>query len=268
MNMKILFIALFAVGCVVCDISEGDCLSNYFSNEIQITSLEDTQACDRVIGKYVNKLTGDIMTRLKARDDQTCILNNFHDYKIADLYLKGLEYHLNNHTSQSQFDYAVAESTNLVVMYIRYLCGSDDLLNTYFYGLFYNRNYRPGPGDEHRTLCQEKYFVDHGIIDPVEFNIDPSTLNVKNCEEIIKNLEREFAYDNGSGYIFGLSDEPSQDCTIQDLTAQKFKQNRASLQVIATFELTAGKIERLRLRYVDWMSKALRTTLRCYEKVL
>lgn len=266
--MKILIVTLFAVGCVVCDISDGDCLSNYFSNEIQMASLEDTQTCDRVIGKYVSKLTGDIMSRLKARDDQTCILNNFHDYKIADLYLKGLEYHLKKHTSQSQFDSAVAESTNLVLMYIRYLCGSDDLQNAYFYGLFFDRNHRPGSGDEHRTLCQKKYFVDHGIVDPVEFNIDTSTLNEKNCEKIIKKLEREFAYDNGPGYIFGLSDEPSQDCAIHDLTAQKFKEKRASLQVIATFELTAAKIESLRLRYVDWMSKALKTTLRCYEKVL
>lgn len=265
---KFLIFAAFAIGCVVCDISDGDCLRNYFSNEIERASLEDTQSCDRLIGKYVNKLTGDFMALLKVYDDRACVLSNFHDYKIADLYLKGLEYHLNNHTSEEEFDRAVEQSTSLVMMYIKYLCGTNDVPNAYFNGLFYDHNRKPGPGDAHRTLCKEKYFVEHGIIDPAEYNIDPSTLLEKNCHQIIENLKREFAYDNGPGYIFGMSDEPSQDCMISDLVAQKFKPNRASLQVIATFDLTPRKIASLRSSYIGWMSEAFKTTLRCYEKVL
>lgn len=117
---KFLIFAAFAIGCVVGDISDGDCLRNYFSNQIERASLEDSQSCDRVIGKYVNKLTGDFMARLKVYDDRACVLNNFHDYKIADLYLKGLEYHLNNHTSEEEFNRAVEESTSLVMMYIKH----------------------------------------------------------------------------------------------------------------------------------------------------
>lgn len=269
--MKFLLVLCLLFVYVNCEEPEaGECFRDYYP-ESEFEKSTHANNCARLIDGYATEFRDDIIARLKASDDQTCILNTFDSYNVTDLYLKGVGQHLNNRkANQSAYDVDVGESKVALLNAAKVLCTADSKYSEDFDEYFQTSHKQNTSEESHSELCIERYFFDHKIIDAVEYNFDLSTLTATDCDDVIKNLEENFTIedeDEESNTFFGLSAVKAQDCVTQKFSSDKVLQHLFSFQIIIKFDLTQEQVSRLRSKYIKWMTSSVRFLLECVKEI-
>lgn len=269
--MRILVFLCFAVCSGLCEFSNRECIKSYL-DDARLTSVEDGAKCYRIFNKYKTDFTNDIMARLKAEDDQVCILKTFDAYNITELYLKGLSQHLHNvNANQTAYNQDVSESKDAFLNAAKVLCTADNKYSDDFNEYFTTSQRQKNNSEtSHVELCTKKYFIDKKIIDPTEYNIDTSTLHPINCAATFKDLEENFSIedeDEKANTFFGLSAVKAQNCATERFAQEKVFQNLFAFQILVNLELSEEKISHLRSTYIKWMTSSVRFLLECVKEI-
>lgn len=272
--MKVFVFVCFAINVVVCAVSDKDCFEHYFpENYERVVHAGKAVRCSVLIENYAIQFKSDITTRLAPSDDKNCILRVFDDYNITELYLRGLERHvLNDRKNPDAYKSDVEESSDSLIMSAKVLCTADDKYGDDFNEYFNASLVQKANSEEsHSENCVTKYLIDSNVIDSTEYNINVSSLNLTDCEEAIKDLQETFTVeddeDEQANTFFGLSAVKAQKCTSQKFTEQKVLQNLYSFQIILNFNLSQSQVDRLRAKYIRWMSSSVRFLLECLKEI-
>lgn len=270
-KMKIFLFVCLAISGVASEISERQCIESLFHN-VKLTSRSEIEACDKVKKNFTAEFTSNIMARLVAEDDQTCILRTFDQYHINDVYLKGLIRHLyNDKLNNDEYEDDVDESVEALLKAVKVLCVAGNKYAKEFDESIESHKQNNNTNDFDAELCARKYMFDKRIIDPAEYNVSP-IVNVTDCEKVYEGLEDSFSIHDDEtqkpNTFFGLSATKAQDCTRQKFEKEKLLQKIFSFNVIVHFDLTNDQVKALRTKYVSWMSSSVRFLLECIKEII
>lgn len=265
MKVFILICSIF-ISSVICDKSGSDCIANYF--EATKTTVKVPEACDKLIKNYTSGFIDEVKSIFEPDYNKTCILDSYKEFKIIDLYLKGLKVHLTTKSNQLEFDENVRNSIRKFMQMFLYRCNIADELDTVFDDPKFADQQKMS--ESHLTKCQTVYLIEKKIIDPVEFNIDTSSIKVSKCNEIVADLERavKSIETAESEEIFGMKDDTARLCAHKKSIANNWVLKKISFQIIATFELKKEQRDELRAKYVEWEKMMTAEFLQCYQAML
>lgn len=211
------------------------------------------------------------MTRMTPEDDPKCILKTFDEYNITELFLKGLEHHLQSGDSNiDAYETDVDESTQAFLKSAKVLCTADETFREGFGEFFNMTNKQPRAEESNKDRCVQKYFIDNNILVPSEYNIDASSINANNCGQIVKDLEDIFNMkdeDEEANTFYGLSAVKAFKCASDKYAQHKVVQNLYLLQVLVKFDLNQKQTDNLRNNYVKWMTSSVRFLLECIKEI-
>jgi hypothetical protein len=264
--MKIFILFCIVFSGVICEENKSDCISNYF--EASKASKKLPEICDNLIKNNTNQFKNEIKLLFEPGYNQTCILNSFEEFKIVDLYLKGIKFHLINKTDEKEFKENVKNSIRKFLQMFLYRCNVADELDTVFDDPKFPQQQKMR--DSHLTKCQKVYLLEKNIIDPTEFGIDISSIKVSNCNEIVADLERavKSIQTAESEEVFEMKDDAARLCAHQKSMKNNWVLKKISFQIIATFELTKEQREDLRVKLIQWEKSMTSEFLQCYQEMI
>lgn len=264
--MKILLIVGFLISVAICDVTVHKCFTDHV-----LIHTGDALKCNILIGNITTEFRKDIVALMTAEDDQKCILNVFDHYNITELFLKGLEHHLkSNEPNIDAYETDVDESTSALLKSAKVLCTADSTFRENFDEFFNMSVKHPGADESNEDRCVKKYFIDSNLFDPSEYNVDVSSINANNCEEIVKGLEESFNMkddDEAANTFYGLSAVKAFKCASDKYAEHKVVQNLYLLQVLVKLDLSQKQINNLRDNYVKWMTSSVRFLLECIKEI-
>lgn len=239
---------------------------------MKLTSRSDAAACEEILKGFTSEFTSNIMQRLIAQDDQTCILNTFAQYRIHEVYLKGLVSHLfNGKPNNDEYEDDVDESIDALLKAVKVLCVANTKYSKEFDEGYESHKQNNNSNDFDAELCVRKYMFDNKIIDPADYNVSP-VVDVTDCEKIIEGLEDSFKIRDDEtqkpNTFFGLSATKAQDCTRRKFEEEKILQKIQSFNVIVHLGLTEAQVRQLRVKYVSWMTSSVRFLLECVKEII
>lgn len=226
--------------------------------------------CFRIIRQQTTEFQDDIKSRMSADDDKPCILKVLDDYDVVDLYLRGRALHtLGRSASQSGYEDDVDESKDALMKAAKALCVADNKHSEEFNDYFSKRD--SSTEISHEDACATKYLVDNNVIDPQEYNIPSSTLNVGNCNSVFEELRETFSEvkdeDSAANTFFGLSAVKAQDCSTKKFKDGKIFEKLFSFPLIIRYNLTQPQINKLKSDYTIWMTSSVRFLLECLKEI-
>lgn len=269
--MKILvFVCFVFFAFATSEISEWKCIESVHQ-KVKLNS-GDAVICDKLIKNFTTEFTNDILYRLKAEDDQACILKTFDHYNISSLYLRGLIKHLYNHSpNNDDYENDVDESQTALLTAVKVLCTADSKYGEAFDAYFNSAQKQAASSSSHSDLCIRKYFFDKKIIDAAQYNINPLLINATNCGEVIVELEQSFDIPDDPNEkmntFFGLPAAKAHECTKRKFAEEKILQNLYSFQIIENFELTQQQIKQLRSKFIEWTTSGVRFLMSCVNEI-
>ena len=271
-KMKIFVFMFLIISFARSEISERKCIESRYQNK-NLGSTVESEFCEKIFQNFTREFTNDIMEQLTNEDNQTCILQAFDHYKIPGLYLRGLIKHLyHNRPDNDVYEDDVDESKEALLKAVKVLCTADKKYGSDFDSHFNNsHNQNNSSGDSHSELCIKKYFYDKKIINPAAYNINPLSINVTNCGEILKELEESFQIpaddDEKINTFFGLSAVNAQRCTKEKFAEAKVLQNIYALEIVEKLILTKQQIEEQRAKYIKLMTSSVKFLLDCIKEI-
>lgn len=261
------------------NVSATQCIVKYLANISAINSTSSStvvadseEKCDKIIKTFDEAYEKDIVARLKAEDDQTCILKLFRDYKIFELFLKGFASHSLNITRVSDFNAEAKETTSDILKAVQAICTAHER-----YGKMFNdsleslRNSNEAIVDSSTQLCIKKYYFENRILDPVAYKVDVSEINATDCDLVVMELDKSSSNTievDESLTFYGLPSAAVQRCSNEKFVDQKVLLKLASFEVAVKLGLTKDQTNKLRSDYVTWMTANVRFLLECLEKLL
>lgn len=264
--MRILLVVGFLISVAICDVTVHKCFTDHI-----LIHAGDAIKCNILIGNITTEFRNDIMARMTKEDDLKCILNVFDRYNITELFLKGLEHHLgSNESNIDAYETDVDESTSALFKSAKVLCTADNTFREGFDEFFNISNKHPRAEETNEDRCVKKYFIDNNIFDPSEYNIDASSINANNCEQIVKGLEDSFNIkddDEEANTFYGLSAVKAFKCASDKYAEHKVVQNLYLLQILVKLDLNQVQIDNLRDNYVKFMTSSVRFLLECIKEI-
>lgn len=226
--------------------------------------------CDSVIKTRKDTFDRDIFARLTAEDDQSCIIEKFNRYKIHNLFLKGKIYVEYRKTAIKNFTKEASESTADILQQIKQICTADKLFGMEFNNsLKHREKSRPAAKNLPIQNCLKKYFFEKKILDATEFEVDVSSIDATDCEEIYNELESAAPDDiEPNSLVYGLPSFRSQKCFFDKLQSENHLLRMASFGVALYMDLNTELIEKLRTRFIETRKLNLTFLLECLEKVM
>lgn len=254
MKFFIVFCSLISV--VFGDVSELECIESHLTETIVDLEEDDRTICNEIIenrtGSFNQIYLNDVL-----KSKIVCVFHAQEEFKLTDLYLKGVALHLKSKTDEDEFMKSFNETMKFLRQLISITCDSYDVFVKVF-----ERQHQPNKTLNHDDLCIKKYFLDHKIINASEFDIDPTSINVTDCEEVFGGLETKVNEFYELNNFFGLSLDKANKCMKKNFNAVHLKW--ASFDIIGSFEMTDEKLEEVKSRYV----KAVKNTFELYLKCL
>lgn len=256
--------------------SSIQCIVNYLRDEkvLMLANFEHhpNENCDNLMRNITITFNNDIITQLQVEDNKTCINELFKQYRIFDVYLKGLLYHSFNLTRVADFVKEASETTNDILQAMKSLCSAEERYGKIFNESLDSRHENVDDiVDSSTLLCVKKYYIDNLIIDPCEFNIDVPAIHASNCEEIVKELDDSASHGLGideTSTLYGLPSVEVQNCNNKKFIDEKVLLKLASFDVATKLDLTEVQESKLRNDYVKWMTANVRFLLECIEKLM
>lgn len=228
--------------------------------------------CFEIVKSLTESFRADIESRLHADEKKTCIVNLLLDHRISDIFLKGFVYFTLNLTQVINFGTETSETTSDVLNAARVICSAHERYGEMFdESLALRRDNVQQIVDDSTQLCIKKYYFDRKIINPAEFAIVVPSINLTECEEIVKALDESSS--NGLDVVegsafYGLPSADVQKCTNQKFIDEKVLLKLTSFEVTMSFNLSEQQQEKLRRSYIKWMTANVRFLLECLEKLL
>lgn len=256
--MKILiFLCVFLVSV------QSDCITNFLKNSVNIA-----KPCNKEIKNYTVEFFDEIKNTFEPGYNKTCILDSFQDFKITNLYLKGLQLHQSSKSDEKEFKENVKMTIRKFLQMFLYRCNVADDLETVFDDTKFSQQQKMS--ELHLTQCQKIYLIEKKIIDPTEFKIDKASIKVVKCDQINADLDRAVkSIENAeSDDVFGLKDDLAKKCAFEKSTKNNWVLKKISFQVIATFDLSNEKRGELRTEFIEWEKEMTTEFLKCYEAML
>lgn len=264
--MKILIILVITISLVVCEISEGDCIENYLSNQSSNFLPDDVKACANIIIKTKADFKRIVFDRLNPEENKTCIIQALDDFRITDWHLKGLANHDKNETDPDDYDYALDRTIELLLNppMIPVFCGNYERLNRMFDRLFDKKK----QGPKFHRECDLKYLIKIKAIDPSDYGINMSALSKATCDENKSAIELD---DHKTRFpsivrIFDLPTEKVVDCLVPKLAKKKIVERFFMFMVVSTFKIPDEKFQEVQLEFVDWLTSYSKIYLECFKE--
>lgn len=263
MKLFVLFGCLFTVAS--CRVSVHDCFHDATPQASHVVV-----ECKLLVDKTVKEFKDDILARMTPEDNEECILGVFDQYNITELFLKGLEQHIRTgRPSKIAYETDVDESTFAFFKSAKVLCTADSTFRAGF-DEFFDQSHKVPSEDDAEERCLKKYFIDKGIINPLEYNIDVASIHAVNCEQTIKNLEDSFNVrddDDDHNTFFGLSAVKAFKCVTNKYAEEKTLQKIHSIQTLIKLDLTDAQKAKLKNDNVKWMTSSVRFLLECISEI-
>lgn len=260
--MKIFIFVIFAVSCAIA-FNEPDCIDSYLKRTLSKSNVEATN-CNTFINNFTVNFTNDVMARLKAEDDQICILKAVKNYKIIDFFLKGLAEDLrSNFTAEETYGEIIQTYKANYIEACKFLCLSDAKWESLFNYEFSHDKQNAKTENSNVKLCKQKYFIEKKFINPADYGIDVALINATDCNSVVKEIEREHQvnneFQNDIDSVFIKSDK----CIRHKIADEKIFLKFDSFKVVAHFELTSNQKNTLRMKYSDNKKAMARLLLEC-----
>ena len=264
--MKVFILIYVVVSIADAEKAESDCISNFF--KVVKTSEKLTNSCENQIKNYTDVFDSEVKATFEPNYNKTCILDSFKYFRITDLYLKGLQAHQSTKSDKNDFNENVKMTIRKFLQMFLYRCNVADELETVFDDAKFSQQQKMS--DLHLTQCQKVYLIERKIIDPLEFNLDTSTVKPTKCEQINADLNRavKSIETADSDEVFGLNDDLARKCALEKSAKNDWVLKKISFQVIATFDISNEKREELRAKFIDWEKTMTTEFLKCYEAML
>lgn len=230
--------------------------------------------CFEIVKSLSESFRLDIESQLHADDKKTCIVNLLLEHRISDIFLKGFVYFTMNLTQVINFETEASETTTDVLHAARVICSAHERYGKMFDESLASHRDRDNVQqivDDSSQLCIKKYYFDRNIINPAEFDVDVTSINATECEEIVKALDESSSngLDVAEGSLFyGLPSVDVQKCTNQKFIADRVLLKLTSFEVTMSFNLSEHQQTKLRSDYVEWMTANVRFLLGCLKELL
>lgn len=241
---------------------EPDCIGSFLKNET-IRS----EVCEKEIKKHVSDFKKIFKNSNYNETEQNCIYNVLDEYKIINVYFKGMLHHYVNKTDQHEYDYYLKKSRNNFIRLAALLC-TDPKVTSFdepkYSQLASKRN-------SHENMCKQKYLMEQNILNPAEYNIDISSLKtIIDCKTVTKKLDAYWDFFNAiTFYGFGVKEvENVKKCSYDKLFPEKFFLYKEFYTVIATLELSKEQRIELRMKAINWFRSMARLDMSCYQTIL
>lgn len=270
-------LVFFAVSYATAEITDQMCLNDYFYNSIAKLSPEDSSACETIISKLKTEFNSSISNELDKIDpgritDTICFYNSLEEFRIIDLFLKGLSYHLNHNTNKMRYQSYVKESVELVLGSFFANCVDKTVLALKMANET-NFSYLQAGKDTPFALCRFKIAIEKGIIAPTDYDINLSLMNSTDCEEEIKSIMKgikksikELSYSK-----FGMPAEAFGDCLAEEKTfVELVTLNLRMILPLAveTLKLSDQQKQENRENILESSKAVTRIIFPCFQKLL
>lgn len=274
MTLSIVVLSLTLLSVVKSEesISTTQCIIDYLKTANQTSAgLQTNEKCDKIIKSFDDAYERDIWARLKAADNQTCIIKLFRDYKIFELFLKGFSSHSLNLTKVSDFKAEARETTTDILKAVQASCTAEERFGKMFDESV--ESLRDDTGsivDSSSQSCIKKYYFEKGILDAAEFNVDASKINATDCDDIAQELDNSLSNTvavDESLTFYGLPSASVQRCSNERFVEQKVLLKLASFEVAVKLGLSPLQVRKLRSDYITWMAANVRFLLECLSEL-
>lgn len=259
--------------CIVKFLSETRAISSNLSEE------SNNYQCDNDCESLIENLKEDFITSvvadLKKEDNKTCFVEFFNEYKIDNLYLKGIVFNNLNLTKISSFEEEKVKSMEEARGVAKSLCSKERLTQENFVQailmLSMGTLYRLHDNDEIEDRCIMNHLFENKITDLSEFAF-PDDLT--ECQEIVLGFENQTlltldAWTTKRTFtIFGLSTNNFHDCLKKKLADQHFFLKIAAFYLASNLDLTDVKEEKLRDGFTQTMEGFNKSFYGCTETFL
>lgn len=226
--------------------------------------------CAEIVEANKEAFDHDIMARLKAEDDQNCILENFNNFKIHNLYLKGKMYFDFRKTSIKNFTKEASETTSDVLKTIQKICTAAEKFGEEFdKSIEESKKLKEKATNQPIQECLKKYFFEKNILSAEEFKVNVTAINAEDCDEVIEELDSPPTFDTDPTSLFyALPSNKVQKCINNNIEGDNILLKLTSFGVALYMDLDDELTDKLRERYIDINTTNLRFLLKCLEEIL
>jgi hypothetical protein len=247
----------------VSGISIPDCIDNHFK-KVTFKSNDEKLNCHEIVQNFTVEFKNNVMARLTAEDDQSCILKTLDEFKIIDFFLKGFGEDSRTNFTQDEY-YKDMDDVNRrnYIEASEFLCWNAEKWTTIFEKGPLNSGKSESFRNPSKHLCKQKYFIDKKFINPVDFGINVASLNATNCGPVIKEIERETKVSEEHEEDFDSVFIKSMKCYQKKLRDAKVFLILDSVETFSGLELTEGQTNKLRAKFVDNQRNMARFVLEC-----
>lgn len=190
-----------------------------------------------------------------------CVSKVLEEFKLVDVYLKGVATHPHDQTNEEEFKSSYKESMKILSISSYVVCSSDDEIKSMFKDRYLNQNKTLS----HRDLCIKKYSLENQIIDQHFFNIDSTLINVTDCDDEIKTFLKLEKSVYTQEFLFGLPLNIADQCIVETPTPSY---KVGSLPLFDISEIIAEKVGEFESEYVEAFRDMFKNTLKCFGKLL
>lgn len=176
-----------------------------------------------------------------------CFTKNFEEYRISDLYMKGLINHLHSEADEEksiEYEFKVNQTRSSAFEHVANQC-VDSAMMASFVQLFL-KDIKTMTNVE--KFCLRRYAVEKNLIDPVEHDFAVSNLTSINCETSFKKYDENMAYASADKKIirdyFGVHDRAISDCRHGQEASNKkiLERHLMKLRAISSFDLSSQQV--------------------------
>lgn len=271
-KMRKLFLIVVVIHSVLGSKSDENCYTKFLqTSEFN----ENDQTCKNIFKNHTDEFRNDILDRLGPNQNTSCLFGVLNEYKIINMYLRGLAQQSSmKNLTNAKYEEEVEESKDTVMIAAKVLCSVDELYKQSFDEMFEidendnDKSESAVRNTTHNELCVQKYMIDNKIIDNEKFTFSTHVKNVTDCQNAHQDIEDLFrdslAYSTKlSDTFFGLSTVKANECTMEKFKSEKTFSKLYSLKVIMKLELNDEQKELLKKNYVEWTVSSLIFMFEC-----
>ena len=258
---------LIFLSVVVIALGESDleCVERYIQ-KIQIKSSEDSIICENKIRNYTAEFKTSFTSFLDPAIDRDCVIGVFDQYKIADVYLKGLAKQFRGLIEGKDFKDSVF-ATQKDLSGVQSVCMTDEQFRLFFDNIKSELKSRT-KNNLHSSLCMQKYFVEKKIVSPTAFDIDSRSVYAANCGEIINSLEESKLDGFGLDLIFGMPGEKVWSCLEEKSKRELWNARIEGFNYVSNLEISDAERVGVEKKYFDFIRLKSRAPFECIQKHL
>lgn len=237
---------------------QSDCIKQAEAAELT----EDSTICKKVFENLKSDYTNYVLSSLALEDDSECISS--HLQKIQKLYLKGLIEHIRSGKSKAEFKAITDASTRKMITKIQLLCSTT--VQEEYFNRIYTAVKESAPTPE-SLQCSQKYLIDKKVIDPADYNIDPSIETSTDCEQLNKNTDDFTTFGDDEdrkmySSLFGLTSSKGFECLLKEFSAEKVHLKFYAFGVIVQSGWMQDMVK-LKNYHTKWQIKIAKIILDC-----